>query len=124
MDEEKKRGYIAGLISLFFGVIVVVITYDLFTKSGWNVTSQITTIFGGFFTILGIGSLLKPEVIGAITAQLLDNIARNADEESDSHRQVQSGTDRSAQVYTERGDVNIEQHFHGDEEKKKDKDSE
>ena len=72
-------------------------------------TGQVMGVFGLLFTLLGIGSLLKPEGIGAITSQLLENISRNVEDGEGDRKQVQSGTDRSVQAYTEKGDIHIEQ---------------
>jgi hypothetical protein len=64
-----------------------------------------TVFFGG----LGVGSLWKPDSIGAIASQLLRNLAKSGEEESDSHnKQIQKKSSGSVQVMaSDRAEVNI-----------------
>ena len=83
MDPKRKNGYIAGIVSLLgssiFGIFVI--------NYGLSLSGQILAVLALIFGVLGIGSLLKPESIGEITSQLLKNIAKNMEEQtnSDSH---------------------------------------
>ena len=73
LSEDKKRGYIAGVISIIICIIFVVMVLNF----GWDLTGQILTAFSALFGILGIGSLIKPESVGQVTAQILQNIHQN-----------------------------------------------
>ena len=71
LSEEKKNEFrLAGVISLVIGVILWIIGFN----AGWNQAGQIFGVFALVFSILGGGSLLKPELFGQMTAQLLRNI--------------------------------------------------
>ncbi len=78
ISEIRKRGYIAGIISILICVIFAIMVFQL----GWNTTGQILTAFSGLFGILGVGSLIKPESMGSITSQILENIGRDDEQES------------------------------------------
>jgi hypothetical protein len=78
VNETRKKGYIAGIISIFICIIFAIMVYQL----GWNTTGQILTAFSGLFGVLGIGSLVKPESIGSITSQILENIGKDDEQES------------------------------------------
>ena len=73
LNERKKIGYTAGAISIFIGIIFLIMVLNF----GWGLTGQILTAFSALFSILGIGSLIKPESVGQITAQILQNISEN-----------------------------------------------
>ena len=106
MDEKTKSGYVAGVISILIYIVFIIFAAD----SGWNMASKVMGVFGLMFGILGIGSLLKPETIGQITSQVLENIARNAEEQgSHTHQQNQYNPNNSPQAYTESGDITINQ---------------
>lgn len=84
MTESKKKGYVAGVVSLLIGIIFGVIVFQL----GWDMTGQILTAFSALFSLLGIGSLIKPESVGIVTSQFLENITKNIryDEEEEERR--------------------------------------
>nr|QNO46714.1 hypothetical protein EIOBDEGA_00002 [Methanosarcinales archaeon ANME-2c ERB4] len=109
MGEETKSGQVAGVIS-----IIVCILFIIFAaNSGWNMAGQVMGAIGLIFGILGFGSFWKPETIGQITSQILENIARNAEEQnSQTRQQNQNHPNNSPQAYTEDGDVTINQEIH------------
>jgi len=76
LDENKKKGYVAGVVSLLICVIFAAMVFNL----GWDLTGQILTAFSSLFGILGVGSLIKPESVGQVTAQILHNIGKNYEE--------------------------------------------
>jgi len=77
---------------------------------------QVMGAIGLIFGILGVGSFWKPETIGQITSQILDNFARNAEKQNSQIRQQnQDHPNNSPQAYTENGDVTINQEIHVNE---------
>ena len=77
LTESKKKGYMAGIFSIIIAVIFGVMVFQF----GWGTTGQIMTAISALFSILGIGSLLKPESIGILTSEFLDSIGRKYDED-------------------------------------------
>lgn len=73
ISDDKKKGYVAGVVSILIGVIFGVVSFNF----GWDTTRQIVTAFSVLFSILGIGSLIKPDTIGVITSSILENIGKN-----------------------------------------------
>ena len=117
MDEETKSGYVAGVISTLFCILLIIFA----ANSGWNMTGQVFGVFGLTFGMLGFGSLWKPKLIGPIASQILENMARYAEEQNNhSPQQNQHDPVNSPQGYTEKGNVTINQEFHVHERKKKD----
>lgn len=107
MEEKTKNGYIAGIGSLIGAGIFGIVAFN----SGWNLTGQVLTIFTVIFGFLGIGSLAKPDSIGQVAGQFLENIARNSQEHS-SKSFSQKGGKKSKNVQGET--VNYtENHYHG-----------
>jgi hypothetical protein len=51
-----------------------------------EISGQISTIFTALFGMLSIGSFIKPESIGQITAQYLSNLGRNVEDRSNNSR--------------------------------------
>ena len=85
MDKKRKDGYITGLVCLLICFIFLPISIN----TGWNTSGQIFGVFTIVFGILGVGSLWKPDSIGAVVLQLLENLGEN-EEKSDSHnKQIQ-----------------------------------
>ena len=114
MGDSKTDAYVAGVISLIVTAIFIVVTIDV----GWNMTGQVLIIFGLVFGILGIGCFWKPELFGPIASQILENMARNAEERnSRTYEQNQQGSKNSPQIHTKKGDVTII--YDQDHEKKK-----
>ncbi|WP_410509262.1 hypothetical protein RSJ42_03140 [Methanosarcina hadiensis] len=79
MEKEKVDGYIAGLIFLLIGIIVVVVTAPTLNLS--NTVSLVGPIMGIFFGVLGAGSLLKPETIGQLAVEFANRMANNQNDE-------------------------------------------
>ncbi len=82
LGEDKKKGYISGVISIVICVVFVVLVFSF----GWNLAGQIFSAFAALFGLLGIGSLIKPRSIGQVTAQILQNIAENFEKENSSNK--------------------------------------
>lgn len=78
VGEETKSGQVAGVISIIICVLFIIFA----ANSGWNMAGQVMGAIGLIFGILGFGSFWKPETIGQITSQILENIARNAEEQN------------------------------------------
>jgi hypothetical protein len=76
---------------------------------GWNTSGQIFWVFTIVFGGLGVGSLLKPDSVGAVASQLLKNLAKSEEEGPDSHnKQIQKKSSGSVQVMaSDRAEVNI-----------------
>lgn len=71
------NGYIAGIVCLLIAAIfATVLLQSGIHDSGGGAVLVFTILFGG----LGMGSLWKPESIGQITAQILDNFAKNTEQ--------------------------------------------
>lgn len=79
MEKEKVDGYIACLIFLLIGTIVVVVTAPTLSLS--NTVSLVGPIMGIFFGVLGAGGLLKPETIGQLVVELANRMANNQNDE-------------------------------------------
>ncbi len=73
LEESKKQGRIAGIISIVICAIFVILVFQF----GWDLTGQILTAFSALFGILGVGSLISPSTMGRITSQILHNISEN-----------------------------------------------
>lgn len=78
MDEIKRNGYLAGFSCSLMSGVFILVALDF----GFNLSGKVLTLFGVMFGILGIGSLWKPESIGPIATQLLENMRRNAEEQN------------------------------------------
>lgn len=76
MEKEKVDRYIAGLLFLLVGVIIVVVTAPTLNLS--NTGSLVGPIIGIFFGVLGAGSLWKPDVLGPIVTEMAKRMAQNA----------------------------------------------
>lgn len=83
MDEKTKEGYKTAGISLLFFAILLLVTINNVSTTGWNFTSQILSVFTGLLGVLGAGSLLKPDSFGAVAAQILKSLGGNEEEKSD-----------------------------------------
>ena len=104
MDKKTKDGYIAGILCLMVFAIFLIMTIN----TGWNQTGQVMGVFTIIFGGLGFGSLWKPNTIGKITSQLLENAARNMEEEHSSSKQEQKNSPKAIQVSATKGsNVNI-----------------
>lgn len=112
MDEETTSGYVAGVISILLCILLTIVAVN----SGWNITGQVLGSFGLIFAVLGFGSFWKPNIFGPITSQILENIARNAEEQNNrTHKQNQHNPKNSPQGYTEKGNVTINQEIYVNE---------
>ncbi len=78
MEDLKKNGYIAGAVSSVISIVFIVFVIN----TGLNLSGQIMLIFGLFFGSLSIGSFLRPDSIGQVTSQILENIAKNTQEQN------------------------------------------
>ncbi len=107
--KKPKSGQIAGVISIIVFILFIIFAVHV----GWNMAGQVVGGIGLIFGVLGVGSFWKPKTIGQITSQILENIARNAEEQnSHTHRQNQDHPNNSPQASTESGDVTINQEIH------------
>jgi hypothetical protein len=104
MDKKRKDGYVTGLVCLIIFAIFLPTAINI----GWNTSGQIFWVFTIVFGGLGVGSLWKPESIGAVVSQLLKNLAES-EEKSDSHnKQIQKESSGSVQVMaSDEAEVNI-----------------
>jgi len=104
IDEEKKAGYIAGIMSILIAAMFFIVTINI----QWGMSAQVLGVFSLVFGLLGVGSLWKPTLIGPITAQILENIRENSEGQNKrSYKQTQSKSKNSQQVYSEQGAVHI-----------------
>ncbi len=116
MKKEKKSGYIAGIICIMAALIFSIVIINM----SWNLSTQVLSVFVLVFGGLGIGSLWKPDVIGYIASQILENIARNTQEqESRKYEQNQEKPKQSPQVIAEKSNINITYNQPKDQEKRK-----
>ncbi|MCK4496828.1 MAG: hypothetical protein KAU24_01430 [Candidatus Aenigmarchaeota archaeon] len=116
MKNETKNGYVAGLVSILFAAIIL----SMVPSMGLTTSGTVTLIFGLFFGGLGAGSLWKPDSIGAILAQIFENVSRNLDEDDRrSYNQKQHRSKNSPQIQTDSGKVEYHQHFYGPRKRKK-----
>jgi hypothetical protein len=122
MDKKRKDGYVAGLGFL----VVFAIFLPVSISTGWNTTGQIFGIFTLVFGVLGVGSLWKPDSVGAIALQFLENFGTNEEEGSDSHnKQIQKKSSGSVQVVATHGanvNVNVSSGKKGQTENPQEKD--
>lgn len=101
MENDKKSGYVAGLVCLFAAVLFG--TQPVF--SGLTNSTEIFGVIGIAFGLLGVGSLWKPKTIGKVVSEFLK---RMSDNDGDIN-QVQKNTEKSIQVSTRGGDAHIMQ---------------
>jgi len=104
MEVVRKNGYIAGIMSLVASSLFLIFTINF----GWNLTGQALGVLTIFFGLLGIGSLWKPNSIGQIASQILENISKNMQEsaKSDSHnKQTQKNSSGIQAMATQGGRI-------------------
>ncbi len=77
MDAKRREGYLAGVIGTLLSVILGILAFN----NGWNLSGQILWIFTIFFSVLGIGSFWKPDVIGVVVSQILKKMAKDMAED-------------------------------------------
>jgi hypothetical protein len=111
MDEKRRNGYVTGLICLLICSILSLFVVNNVINYEFNQSAQIVSVFAIFFGGLGGGSLWKPETIGAVATQILENLAKSGEDSSDSHDYQPRGqtiqeSHGSYQVMAQR-DVNI-----------------
>lgn len=75
MDESKKIAYKAGAGCSFIAAFFIIWAINL----GWNIIGESWGLIGLFFGGLGIGSFWKPEFIGRIASDMLENMAENSE---------------------------------------------
>jgi hypothetical protein len=104
MDKKRKDGYVTGLVCLLLFSLFTYFTIISFSNSSAAIIMGIfATLFGG----LGFGSLWKPESIGAIASQLLENLGKS-EEQSDSHdKQIQKESSGIQAIADRGGQINI-----------------
>lgn len=78
MDDSQKKGYIAGFVCSLAAAFFLIIGIN----TGLNSSGQIILIFGLAFGLLGVGSFWKPESIGQIASEIMENMARNAEKQN------------------------------------------
>ncbi len=78
MEDSNKNAYIAGLIfscgAVFFLMIAI--------NTGWNLPGQFLGVFGLLSGVLGVGSIWKPDSIGQIASQIMENMQKNAEKQN------------------------------------------
>lgn len=74
MEESKKKAYVTGVICSFMAIFFIFMAINV----GWNMSGQFMSIVGLFFGVLGAGSFWKPESIGQVAIQILENMQENA----------------------------------------------
>lgn len=82
MEDSKKNAYVTGAIFSFIAIFSIFITISV----GWNISGQFMSIIGAFFGILGIGSFWKPDSIGQVAIQILENMQENSKRQNKSYR--------------------------------------
>lgn len=94
METSKKEGYIAGGVFLLIGLIIVVPGF----RSGWE-SGYVSIILGGAMSILGIGGLIKPDIVGDILAHWMKNQANNSSQNmNNSPKSIQQRAGRDATI--------------------------
>jgi hypothetical protein len=96
MDKKRQEGYVTGLVCLLvFALFAYFTVMSISNTSAAAIMGIFATLFGG----LGFGSLAKPDTVGAVASQFLENFARSDEEGSDSHnKQIQKKSSGSVQV--------------------------
>jgi len=104
MKEKTKKGYVAGVVSLF-----VFLFFGLFAvHNEFNLTGQILWVITFVFGVFGFGSLWKPDSVGQIVWQILENFSESDKDTSDSHnKQIQKNSSGSVQAMSTHGNINI-----------------
>lgn len=100
MEEKTKNGYIAGVVSLLgcflFGLFAYHNEFNLSGQILWG----ITLVLGVF----GVGSLWKPDSVGQVVWQLLENLSKSGEATSDSHNiQIQKNSSGAVQAMATQG---------------------
>lgn len=98
MEDSTKNGYIAGVVCSVIAAFLILMAINI----GWNLSGQFMGIFGLLFGGMGIGSLWRPESIGQIASQILENMQENAREQN----RPRSTKKVTTQIIA-RGDVNV-----------------
>ena len=100
MQEKTKNGYIAGVVSLLGCFLFGLFAYH----NEFNLTGQ---IFWGITLVLGVfgvGSLWKPDSVGQVVWQLLENLSKSGENTSDSHNiQIQEKSSGAVQAMATQG---------------------
>jgi hypothetical protein len=101
MDKQLIEGYIAGITFIIVSFLLVInsIHTDLMLAS-----NEFSMVLGVIFGILGIGSLVKPESIGQITAEWARRLQKNVNETDKSPKKNTIIVQQSGPVG---GDLNI-----------------
>lgn len=105
MQDKRKNGYVTGIIcSLIFFILLIFAINNEFNLSG-----QIIWVITIFFGALGFGSLWKPDSIGEIATQILENLSKSGEDTSDSHNiQIQKNSSGAVQAMaTQSGSITI-----------------
>jgi hypothetical protein len=109
MDKKRKEGYVTGI-----GCLVIFAFFILIAIStGWNTSGQIFWVFAILFGGLGLGSLWKPDSVGAVASEFVKNLSKGSEEgSSDSHdKQIQKKSSGSVQVMAhDQSNVHISVH--------------
>ena len=84
MENTKKKGYVAGVICSIIALIFLIIGIN----EGWNLQGQIIGAFTLVFGLLAGGSFWKPNSIGHIADQILENISKNTQEQNKKEQKV------------------------------------
>lgn len=104
MDKKRKKGYVTGLGCS----LVSFLLFILAVNNEWNLSGQILWGLTIFLCVLGVGSLWKPDSIGAVVSQLLENLSESGEEKSDSHnKQIQKKSSGVQVIASQGAKVNI-----------------
>ena len=106
LNKKRQTGYVAGTICLISATVFMIFALNI----GYhNISGQISSIFAISFGALGVGSLWKPDSIGAVASTILENMSKMGQEEkSDSHdNQIQTKSSGIQVLSRDKSEVNI-----------------
>lgn len=100
MQETRKNGYVTGIVCLLgFSIFLL-----LAINNEFNLSGQILWVITIFLGALGVGSLWKPESIGQVATQILENLSKSGEDTSDSHNiQIQKNSSGAVQAMATQG---------------------
>ena len=100
MEEKTKNGYIAGVVSIIGCFLFGLFAYH----NEFNLTGQILWGITLVLGVFGVGSLWKPDSVGQVVWQLLENLSKSGENTSDSHNiQIQEKSSGAVQAMATQG---------------------
>jgi hypothetical protein len=100
MEEKRKNGYIAGVVSLLGCLLFGLFAYH----NEFNLTGQILWGITLVLGVFGVGSLWKPDSVGQVVWQILKNLSESGKDTSDSHNiQIQEKSSGAVQAMATQG---------------------